>query len=89
MIGNEIRVHHHTETVESIDQAVSLREYLTQHGMLAFKESDDQVMVAIECPTEDDAAQQERIVHMLVSTWQMFWENSDQGVFDLDIFIKD
>lgn len=89
MIGNEIRIHHHTETVESADQAVSLTNYLSQHGMLAFQESDDAVMVTVEAPTEDIAAGQERLVHMLVSTWHLFWEHSDQGVFNLEIYVKD
>lgn len=89
MIGNGIRIHHHTETVESIDQAVSLAEYLNQHGCLAFKEADDAVMVTMECPTEDHAADQERLVHMLVTTWHMFWEHSDKGLFGLPIYVKD
>lgn len=89
MIGNGIRVHHHTETVESVDQAVSLAEYLNQHGVLAFKEANDAVIVPMECPTEAEAAVQERICHMLVSTWQMFWEHSDKGLFGLPIYVKD
>ncbi len=89
MIGNGVRVHHHTETVESADQAVSLTEYLNQHGLLAYKESDDCVIVAMECPTEDEAAQRERICHMLVTTWQMFWEHSDKGLFGLPIYTRD
>lgn len=89
MIGNGIRIHHHTETVESADQAVSLSEYMNQHGMLAFKEADDAVMISMECPSEDEAAAQERLVHMLVTTWQMFWEHSDKGLFGLPIYLKD
>lgn len=89
MIGNGIRIHHHTETVESADQAVSLAEYMNHHGMLAFKEADDAVMITVESPTEDMAAAQERLVHMLVTTWQMFWEHSDRGLFGLPIYVKD
>lgn len=89
MIDNGVRIHHHTETVDSADQAVSLSEYMNQHGMLAFKEADDAVMISMECPTEDHAAAQERLVHMLVSTWQMFWEHSDRGLFGLPIYVKD
>jgi hypothetical protein len=89
MIDNGIRIHHHTETVESADQAISLAEYLSQHGVLAFKEADDAVMVAMECPNEDVAAQKERMVHMLVSTWHLFWEHSDRGLFGLPIYVKD
>jgi hypothetical protein len=86
MIGNGIRLHHHTETVASQDQAVSLVNYLTNHGLLAFQDSPDAVMITMECPTEEIAAEQERIAHMLVTTWQLFWEHTDQGVFDLPIY---
>ena len=86
MIGNGIRIHHHVETVESADQAVSLVNYLTNHGVLAFQDAPDAVMITMECPTEDIAAQQERTVHMLVSTWQLFWEHTDQGVFELPVY---
>lgn len=89
MIGNGIRIHHHTETVESADQAVSLSEYLNQHGLLAFKEADDAVMITMECPTEDAAGEQERLVHILVTTWTLFWEHSDKGLFGLPIYVKD
>ena len=89
MIGNGIRVHHHVETVASHDQAVSLTEYLNQHGLLAFQEAADAVMVTMECPTEEAAPQQERLCHMLVTTWQMFWEHSDRGLFGLPIYTKD
>lgn len=91
MIGNGIRIHHHTETVESADQAVSLSEYLNQHGLLAFKEEGeiDAVLVTVEAPNEDMAAEQERRIHMLRSTWEWFWEHSDKGLFDLPIYVKD
>jgi len=89
MLGNGIRVHYHIEPVESADQATSLAAYLNRHGRLAYKEGVDQVMVPLECPTESVAADQERAVHMLRSTWEMFWEHSDQGVFDLPVYFKD
>lgn len=89
MIGNQVRLHHHTETVESVDQAVSLSEYLGHHGLLAFKDSDDSVMITVEASDGDAAAEQERIIHMLVTTWQMFWEHSDRGLFGLPIYVKD
>lgn len=89
MIGNRVRVHYHTETVDSADQAVSLAEYLTSHGLTAFKETDDSVMVTMECQTEIEAADKERVVHMLVTTWEMFWEHSDAGVFSLPVYVKD
>lgn len=69
MIGNGVRVHYHTEPVESVDQAVSLAEYFNQHGFLAYKDGDDQVIVPVECSAEDAAADAERSIHMLVTTW--------------------
>lgn len=89
MIGNGIRIHHHTETVESADQAVSLAEYLNQHGLAAFKEADDAVMIPLRCDNEDSAAAQERTLFMLITCWQMFWEHSDKGLFGLPIYVKD
>jgi hypothetical protein len=89
MIGNSIRIHHHTETVDNADQAVSLAEYFNQHGMLAFQEADDAVMVAIEAADEEQAATQERLVHILRTTWGLFWEHSDKGLFGLPIYVKD
>lgn len=89
VIGNGIRIHHHTETVESADQAISLTEYLNQHGLLAFQEANDAVMIPVECQGEDDAAAAERTIHMLVSTWGMFWQHSDRGLFGLPIYTKD
>jgi hypothetical protein len=89
MIGNGVRVHYHTEPVESSDQAISLAAYFQRHGQLAYKESDEEVVVPLECPTEDIAAEKERQVHMLRTTWALFWEHSDQGVFDLPIYLVD
>lgn len=89
VIGNGIRIHHHTETVDSADQAVSLVEYLNQHGLLAFKEADDAVMIPMECVNENSAADQERVLFMVISCWHMFWEHSDKGLFGLPIYVKD
>jgi hypothetical protein len=89
MIGNGIRVHYHTEPVESCDQAVSLAAYFQRHGQLAYKESDGEVIVPLECPTEDIAADRTRQVHMLRSTWELFWEHTDQGVLALPIYLMD
>ena len=89
MIGNGIRIHYHAEPVESGDQAVSLAQYLNSHGQLAYKEGDDQVIAPLECPTPEIAEEQERKVYMLRTTWELFWEHSDQGVFDLPVYVKD
>jgi hypothetical protein len=87
MIGNGIRVHYHTEPVESGDQAISLAAYFNRHGQLAYKESDSEVVVPVEAPTEDIAVESERRVHLLRTTWELFWENSDQGTFDLPVYL--
>lgn len=88
MIGN-VRIHHHTETVESADHAVSLAEYLNQHGVLAFKDTNDSVVVPVEYATEDQAGEKERVIAQLTATWKMFWEHSDKGLFGLPIYVKD
>lgn len=89
MIGNGIRVHYHTEPVESSDQATSLVAYLNRHGQLAYSESGTEVVIPVECPTPDIAAEKERAVHLLRTTWEMFWQHSDQGVFDLPVYVMD
>ena len=89
MIGNGIRVHYHTEPVDSVDQAVSLAEYLNQHGYLAYKDDTEQmVVVPVESLTEDNCADKERLIHMLRSTWELFWEHSDKGLFGLPIYTR-
>lgn len=89
MISNGIDIHYYSQPVDSADQAISLAEYLNQHGWLAYKDGEDQVIIPLECPRKEDAADKSAAVHMLVSTWRMFWEHSDQGVFDLPIYVKD
>jgi hypothetical protein len=89
MIGNGVRVHYHVEPVESSDQAISLSAYFQRHGQLAYKESDEEVVVPLECPTREIAAEKEAQVHLLRTTWELFWEHSDQGVFDLPVYLVD
>lgn len=89
MIGNGIRIHYHTEPVDSSEQAASLSEYCNQHGFLAYPDGDDAVIIPMECSTEDHAAEAERKVHMLVSTWGWFWEHSDRGLFGLTIYTRE
>jgi hypothetical protein len=89
MIGNGIDVFYYCQPVESADQAVSLAQYLNSHGQLAYKDGEDQVIAPLECPRKEDAADKSALMHTLVSTWRLFWEHSDQGVFDLPIYQKD
>lgn len=88
-LGNGIDVHYYTQPVDGTDQAISLAEYLNRHGLLAYKDGDDSVIVPLECPRKEDAADKSATVHTLVSTWRMFWDASDQGVFDLPIYLRD
>lgn len=91
MIGNGIDVFYLTQPVDSADQAVSLAEYLNQHGLLAYRSDNDDhaVEVPLECPRREDAAEKTALVHTVVSTWKMFWEHSDKGLFGLPIYQKD
>jgi len=89
IVGNGIRVHYHTEQVDSADQAISLAAYLNRHGQLAYKEDDAEVVVPLECPTPDIAAEKERLVHMMRTTWALFWEHSDQGVMELPVYLTE
>lgn len=89
MIDNGVEVHYYTQPVDNADQAVSLAEYLNQHGWLAYKEAEDAVIVPLECPRKEDAADKSALVYTLVGTWRMFWEHSDRGLFGLPIYSRD
>ena len=84
-----VDVHYYSQPVDSRDEAESLAAYLNRHGFLAYKDGDDQVIVPLECPRKEDAADKSGTVHMLVSTWRLFWAASDQGTFDLPIYVRD
>lgn len=88
-IGNGVNIHYYTQPVDGADQAVSLAEYLNRHGFLAYKDGDDQVIAPLECPRKEDAADQSATVHMLVTTWRLFWEHSDAGVWMLPIYVRE
>lgn len=91
MIGNGVEVFYFVQPMDSSDQAVSLAEYLNQHGLLAYRADgeDHAVEIPMECPRKEDAAEKSALAHMLVSTWRMFWEHSDRGLFGLPIYQKD
>lgn len=91
MIGNGVEVFYLTQPVDSADQEVSLAEYLNQHGLLAYRTdgADHAVEVPLECPRREDAAEKASTVHLVVSTWKMFWEHSDKGLFGLPIYQRD
>jgi hypothetical protein len=84
-----VDVFYYNQPVESADQAVSLVHYLDRHGWQAWAEGIDQVVIPLECPTRDDAAEKSAAVHTLIGTWRLFWEHSDKGVFDLPVYTKE
>lgn len=72
-----------TLPVDNADQAVSLSEYLNQHGVCAAPEGND----GVTCPLEDPTAAV--VVHSLRKTWSLYWEHSDSSLFGLPILLKD
>ena len=89
IVGNGIDIHYYTQPVDSADQAMSLAEYLNQHGSLAYKDGDDQVIIPLQCSTTEQAAEQSATVFMLISGWRLYWEHSDSGLFGLPIYTKE
>lgn len=73
---------YYTQPVESADQALSLAEYLQRHGISAYQDGTDQVIVPLTDPTHSCT------VHTLVKSWRMFWETTDSGVFSLPVYVK-
>lgn len=72
-----------TLPVDNSDQAVSLAEYLNQHGIAAGSEGVD----GVTCPLDDPATA--AVVHQLHQTWDRYWEYSDSGLFGLPVLMKD
>lgn len=85
-----VEVFYITHPVNSADEAISLAEYLNRHGLLAYKSDspDHAVEIPIECSSRDAMADRAATVHMVVSTWRMFWTHSDCGLFGLPIYSK-
>jgi hypothetical protein len=71
-----------TLPVDNADQALSLSEYLNQHGVMASPEGVD----AVTCPMDDPT--RTSLVHQLRKNWEMYWEYSDSGLFGLPVMIK-
>ena len=63
------------------DEAASLAFYLNEHGVCA-----QQVGDTVELPVPD--VETFARVEMLKTTWAMFWETSDSGLFGLPLYIK-
>jgi hypothetical protein len=71
-----------TLPVDNADQALSLSEYLNQHGIIAAPEGNDSVI----CPMDDPA--KTVLVHQLRKSWEMYWDHSDAALFGLPVMIK-
>lgn len=71
-----------TLPVNHRDEAVSLAEYLNQHGVCAHIDGVDAVIAALTNP--DDAA----VVVNLKTSWLRYWEHSDSGLFGLPMYTK-
>jgi hypothetical protein len=80
---NTTDLFYYTQPVESADQALSLAEYLTRHGIIAHQDGTDQVIVPVSNPADTS------VIYDLVKHWRLFWENTDSGVFSLPVYQKD
>ena len=83
MAHNGIEIFYVTLPVDNVDQAVSLSEYLNQHGVCAAPEGNDGVTCPLEEPTRV------ALIHTLRKMWSLYWEHSDSGLFGLPMLIKE
>lgn len=82
-------VFYYLQPVDDADQARSLAQYLTCHGVFAHPEGADQVLIPLI--GGDDAVQTMEsfaTARQLVGSWRRFWEHTEQGVLDLPIYFK-
>lgn len=75
-------ISYHTIQTDHVDEADSLAFYLNEHGVCAAAHAD-----AVECPVPDRETFDK--IEVLKSTWGMFWETSDSGLFGLPCYIKE
>lgn len=66
---------HLTITVNHADEALSLAEYLSRHGICAVREGND----AVVCTLTDPHMAVE--IHQLRTHWKKYWEHFDSGLF--------
>lgn len=74
-------ISYHTIQTDHTDEAASLASYLNEHGVCA-----QQVADTVELPVPD--VETFTKVETLKTTWLMFWEHSDSGLFGLPLYIK-
>lgn len=75
-------ISYHTIQTDHLDEAESLAFYLNEHGVCANATGD-----AVEVPVPDRATFDQ--IEMLKTTWAMFWEVSDSGLFGLPMYVKE
>jgi hypothetical protein len=80
----EVHVSYYTMVVDNEDEAVSLSEYLNQHGVCAHKSDKNEVT----CPVQHGTHSSDTIEN-LYKTWELFWDHSDSGLFGLPMYIKE
>lgn len=78
----DISVFYMTLPTDSADQAVSLTEYLNQHGIAAAREGTEMVT----CPMDNPSLAAD--VYNIHRSWKRFWEYSDSGLFGLPVYHK-
>lgn len=88
MIEGFTDVFYYAQPVDGLEQSVSLVEYLNRHGQDAQQDSPDQVIAPVVASTSSEAAAKTAIIHMLITTWRLFWQHCDSGVYDLPIYEK-
>lgn len=78
---NVKNISYHTIQTHHLDEAASLAYYLNEHGVCAAQVND-----TVELPVPD--VETFARVEMLKTTWALFWETSDSGLFGLPLYIK-
>lgn len=71
-----------TIQTDHLDEAESLAYYLNEHGIYANAKGD-----GVEVPVPDRETFDK--IEMLKQTWELFWENSDSGLFGLPLYVKE
>lgn len=75
-------INYHTIQTDHTDEAASLAFYLNEHGVCANPKTD-----TVEVPIPDRETFDR--VEVLKTTWALFWENSDSGLFGICTYTKD
>lgn len=75
-------ISYHTIQTDHCDEAESLAFYLMEHGLNACAQRD-----TVEAPVLTREVYDQ--IEMLKQTWQLFWDNSDSGLFGLPMYVKE